>query len=599
MAAYQSFSYVNPPSQQVQCMFTDLPSAGVYDGNHRNEYTLIVKFDNFRLDNNEIYCNITLNVNKSGKNSTTSGGRISWDIPSSYQDGHFTAVTFMGGIDVLHNESTICGVPIPVKLGNVGDEGTRVTFLGTASSWYTRYGNRIDQTDTWEIQVLIPSFVQLQAPTIATYNKNISLSAQGYYDYSFTVNNSLGMSYNLKQDNTTIINTTTDTSRAGSFRWRLFPDSVGNSYSFTLNFTYPTHVNQYEYYYFTDQNGGFHSDEAGAIKTDTITLPFEISDSPSIFSFSNSTLVSSYSYQNVDIDIYSVENTKFKLVYNFTYNDTTDTTTKAFRIKLYNGGNENIVFIDTMISAAGGFPQSKSGTLYSEIFEQSMVVSPVVEVTPYTSTSGNQVFSSRKFTKTFPNITIYEYQHPDISFFDVFPSTATGDSDLTSTHASYLAQFKFSSCGGWNRVNAQRFDIYEEENPSTIVQTYNNPGLVSGTQKYIAAITYNTSKNYIVKFYITDRFGRTTSKTANLKYSGGVIMDFNKTGYGMAIGKYSESDILEVNLPTVFYNDVEYISGQRLTTDVARDLGCSDPYNVGATNIQAMLDYLVNRVLNG
>lgn len=602
MGTWTYYGGITPPSQSIKQTFTQSIERRYYDQYLRydeyNDYTVTFKFDNFRLNNDGIYCDYTIGVDKKCRRVNKDTGAT---VIAEFEDSYFDNVIFMGGLDILHNEETIAGVPFPVKLGATTD--TQVTLRLVAEYrnylYYSRLDERVTpQTDYWDITVTIPSFVEIVAPTLNSFQKQITLGANGYYDYSFNVANPAAISYTLKHDSDTLVTTTTATTKAVSYRWRIFPDNSSSSYKFNLNFTYPGHTKDYEYWYFTDQEGKYHNDLCGALKTDTIEYNFEISDNPSILLINNSTVVSSSSYKNVDIDIYSVENTKFKLVYNFTYNDITDTTTNGFRIRLINGGNPNQVFIDKYISGGSPFPRTLSGTFYSEIFTQSAEVSPVVEITPYRN-NNNSSYNNRKTEKVFPNVTIYAYQHPKISFFDVFPSTPSGDSDLTSPHATYLAQYEYAPCGNWNRITAQKIDIYLESDESTIIQTYNNPGLVSGTSKYIADITYDIHKNYIVVLTIEDRFGRTTTKRAILKYSGGVIMDFNKTGYGMAIGKYSESDVLEINLPTIFYNDVEYISGRRLTTDTARDLGCSDPYNVGATNIQAMLDYLVNKVLNG
>ena len=73
-------------------------------------------------------------------------------------------------------------------------------------------------------------------------------------------------------------------------------------------------------------------------------------------------------------------------------------------------------------------------------------------------------------------------------------------------------------------------------------------------------------------------------------------MDFNNTGYGMAIGKLSEKNALEINLPTIFYNTVDYIDGDRQTSDAASVLGFMDTYNTGYTNLQDVLDYIIAKI---
>ena len=112
---------------------------------------------------------------------------------------------------------------------------------------------------------------------------------------------------------------------------------------------------------------------------------------------------------------------------------------------------------------------------------------------------------------------------------------------------------------------------------------------------YWTNYTFTVGSDYNLTFKVTDTFGESATYTIQLS-NDNILMDFNSSGVGVAIGKLSEQQCFEVAIPAIFYQNVEYINGSRSTVDAASNLGFEDNHNTGCRTIQQILDYIIAKI---
>lgn len=156
-------------------------------------------------------------------------------------------------------------------------------------------------------------------------------------------------------------------------------------------------------------------------------------------------------------------------------------------------------------------------------------------VTTVTDTRG------RTATKT-TEIIVVRYASPTISTFTCTRSNADGTENADGQYATVKMAFAIASVNNANTYLLQ----YKKQSDSTWetlatgnAYTYNST-YVSTTEVLEADYAYN------VKLTLTDSF-TTVEQTFNVG-TAFTLMDFNATGKGVAIGKVSEKDALEVNM---------------------------------------------------
>ncbi len=136
-------------------------------------------------------------------------------------------------------------------------------------------------------------------------------------------------------------------------------------------------------------------------------------------------------------------------------------------------------------------------------------------------------------TYTSSSITVYEYSHPSITNFVAVRGTdnTTVVASLTGTYAS---------------VNSKNVGVL------TITLNGVTKTVTSGTSVTFTGLS--TDKTYVVVGAIKDSY---TSVNRSINISTVyVTLDFNASGKGLAIGKVSEKNALEVNMPTEFLQGV-------------------------------------------
>lgn len=465
---------------------------------------------------------------------------------------------------------------------------SKVTYTGVDQSGHTR-GPYIVYLG---FRVVMPTLQQI-SPITMTYESTYRLTESGAIPAEFVVTNPFFCSIYGKMDNDDTYTISTNLSRATA-QYNFTSNDIGER-TYTLKIDYSnTLASDTTLYYFYDDNNQYHSlcqsykyyndyptwvkrNPYVTIYNNTIEYRITVLDNSNIFQLNSVSVSPVRASNHVAAQYYLTDTGAIKLIYSFSYTGGGN----RYTVKLYDKSRTNgTVFIEKQFSSSSS---TVSETLYSETLTRVETVDLYFEVVD----NFNRILSH-----DFGLISIREYSRPKITYFDAYYSKSDGSLDLQSTHISALTSFTYTPLDGTNLLTQQ----LQVRGGSSIIATI-DPEFTTNVRKYFNDITLPLGSDYEIIFTITDTMGNSASVTFPLIRTGNVLMDFNNTGFGMAIGKTSEEDSLEVNLPTIFYDDVNYINGTRQTADAASILGCMDTYNIGVRTIQAALDYIIGRLV--
>lgn len=181
------------------------------------------------------------------------------------------------------------------------------------------------------------------------------------------------------------------------------------------------------------------------------------------------------------------------------------------------------------------------------------------------------VTDSRGFTKsTSTTVTYQEYYSPKISTFTAKRTTQT------STNLTVSVGFDIATIAN---QNAKYYAISYRETGGSWVSLYSSSSYYSRTTTHSASGVLDANKSYEVKLELRDSYNTSSNPITSTKTIGTVfkLMHFNKSGKGMAIGKFSENpNGLEIALPTDF-SQAPTVNGAAIG-----GIGFLDVYPVGA-----------------
>lgn len=150
-------------------------------------------------------------------------------------------------------------------------------------------------------------------------------------------------------------------------------------------------------------------------------------------------------------------------------------------------------------------------------------------------------------------VNVLEYADPKIDRLSAKRTNANGQEDPDGAFIFAEGASKISSLNSKNhpRTLLQQKKVSESE-WVTLYETTSG-GVLPSTYSQLFEADRNSSYN--VRIALSDDFGSVTKEVE--VGTGFTLMDFDVSGKGMAIGKVSEGDIFDINLPTKFRNTVE------------------------------------------
>lgn len=195
-------------------------------------------------------------------------------------------------------------------------------------------------------------------------------------------------------------------------------------------------------------------------------------------------------------------------------------------------------------------------TIQSVIYRESSFTSGVITESGTISVVTVITDSRGRTTKSTKNITVLPYSPPAINSFFAYRITSSGAASDDGNRLAVTMAYTIASVGGKND-RAYKL-LYKKSGDENFAQFDGGTADESydGTANFTDAPDVSTDYAYIVRLELTDYF-QTVAYEVQLP-TAFTIMDFRSTGRGMAIGKVSEKDALEVAMDAEFTGDVEF-----------------------------------------
>lgn len=139
------------------------------------------------------------------------------------------------------------------------------------------------------------------------------------------------------------------------------------------------------------------------------------------------------------------------------------------------------------------------------------------------------------------------YSNPLISVATVTRCNADGSTNAKGTSVKYTFKASVSPVNNKNTYAYKLGYKKSTENYFTYIDIPNNSYILDKTNEVISGVTFSSSSTYVFDFRVYDYFTN-TSDTSNSIKSGYKLINFNKSGKGIAFGKFSEKDALEIGM---------------------------------------------------
>lgn len=180
-----------------------------------------------------------------------------------------------------------------------------------------------------------------------------------------------------------------------------------------------------------------------------------------------------------------------------------------------------------------------------------------------TSTITVTVTDSRGRTaRTTRSLTVIAYAAPKITSFQAVRCLADGTENYEGTYIKANANFSISPIGNKNTKS----HVIEYKLKSASAWTSLTSGSVYALNSSIVSSSglFGVDNSYDLRLSVTDYFG-TVRSLAEIP-TAYTLLDIHASGRGLAIGKVSELEGLEVNMETSIYKDI-FMGGKKRTDD--------------------------------
>ena len=155
------------------------------------------------------------------------------------------------------------------------------------------------------------------------------------------------------------------------------------------------------------------------------------------------------------------------------------------------------------------------------------------------------------------SITVYDYYNPNIRTFAAYRADSAGAEDDEAESAKLVIDFEIAPI---NNKNDKSYKVQTQKQGETSWTTILSGSVYSYDDTYVKTGTVlNADDSYTVRLVVSDYFMETVAEIEI--GTAFTLMDFRYTGRGMAIGKVSQKDALEINM------DVEFLKALKLLTD--------------------------------
>lgn len=183
-------------------------------------------------------------------------------------------------------------------------------------------------------------------------------------------------------------------------------------------------------------------------------------------------------------------------------------------------------------------------------------------------TSGNRTLtvtvtdSRGRTASTTRTVTVLPYATPKISTFQGFRCLSDGKENYEGTYLSAKVNYSVSAVG--NKNTAFYKLEYKLQSADAWTTLTSGTGYALADTIVSASGLFGVDNTFDVRLSVTDYFG--TIRSAFELPTAFTLLDFKANGKGVAIGKVSEVDGVEINLDTSIYKNV-YMGGPKRSDD--------------------------------
>lgn len=160
-------------------------------------------------------------------------------------------------------------------------------------------------------------------------------------------------------------------------------------------------------------------------------------------------------------------------------------------------------------------------------------------------------------------VTVFPYEPPKIVTFSVVRGNQYGQEDESGTHALVNLNYVISEL---NRKNAKTCKIEYKRNTDQSWSVLATKNEYSYSGKFSAGDVLDAEYYYSFRLTLTDYFGSVISD-GNGVSDDFTLVNWNTSGKGIAVGKVSEKDALEIAMETEITKDVTFKEGASLHID--------------------------------
>jgi hypothetical protein len=217
------------------------------------------------------------------------------------------------------------------------------------------------------------------------------------------------------------------------------------------------------------------------------------------------------------------------------------------------------------INASGAYGSTittyKTTGIDSNTYWASSFVSALLQKTG-TNTITVKIVDSRgrEATKTV-QYNCVAYNNPSISVATVTRCNADGTDNEEGEYVKYNFKASIAPVSNKNGSLYQLGYKTNNEDTYTYITIAQNTYSLDKKDTVISGVTFSADNSYDFHFYIGDTFVSTSSYQQ--LGTGFTLLDFNASGKGMAIGKVSEKDALEIGM-TTYFDEFVYIGGGKV-----------------------------------
>lgn len=219
-------------------------------------------------------------------------------------------------------------------------------------------------------------------------------------------------------------------------------------------------------------------------------------------------------------------------------------------------GKSALKVIVTASGAKGSTITKYETVIQSVLYKDASFTSGIITDSGTISIATTVTDSRGRTAKITKNVTVLPYSPPAINAFAAWRITSSGSASDDGNRVAVKMNYAVASVGGKNdRTYRLKYKKSGDESftqfaSGTASTAYDN------TQSFTSAPNISADYAYVIRLEIADYF-QTVAHEVQIP-TAFTIMDFRNTGRGMAIGKVSEKDALEVAMDAEFTGDVEF-----------------------------------------